>query len=211
MSLMGYKRQVVAQHERALVLKNGMLEQILGPGVYRWLDLTGALEVQVFDLTGPELVHPHAEVFRKESAALWDTWVQTLETGEQEAGLLYLDGRLSGLLPPMSRRFYWKGPVDVRLERIDLAAGLAIDAGLMETIRRLRYSGAWTRPARRAAGEGARHRQGACGSGLPGQHPGRGDRRPPAGAAAPGRAADPDPGTWGPRLLELHPQLCRSR
>ncbi|NEX23475.1 slipin family protein [Thiorhodococcus mannitoliphagus] len=142
--MMGYKRQVVAQHERALVLKNGMLEQVLGPGVYRWLDLPGALVVEVHDLTNPELTHPHAEVFRKAAATLWDHWVETVETTEQAAGLVYLDGRLTTLIPPMSRRFYWKGPIEVRVERIDLTTDLAVDDALMETIRRLRHSDTWT-------------------------------------------------------------------
>lgn len=144
MRIMGYKRQVVAQHERALVLKNGMLEQVLGPGVYHWVDLAGALAVEVYDLTNPELSHPHAEVFRKEVATLWNVWVETVETAEQEAGLVYLDGRLTTLIPPMSRRFYWKGPIEVRVERVDLSADLSVDAGLMETIRRMRHRDAWS-------------------------------------------------------------------
>ena len=98
MKMMGMKRQVVAQHERALLLKNGVLTEILGPGVYRWVDLAGALECQVFDVTDPELTHPHAEVFRKDAAEIWNARIETLETSEQEAGLIYLDGRLARLL-----------------------------------------------------------------------------------------------------------------
>lgn len=163
MRLMGYKRQVVAQHERALVLKNGMLEQVLGPGIYHWLDLTGALEIEVFDLTDPELTHPHAEVFRKEAATLWNAWIETVVTADQEAGLVYLDGRLTTLIPPTSRRFYWKGPVEVRVERIDLSEDLAVDARVMETIRRLRHSDAWT-----TASSVLREKVRALGKTLPG-------------------------------------------
>ena len=165
MRIMGYKRQVVAQHERALVLKNGRLEQLLGPGVYHWLELPGALEVEVFDLTNPELIHPRADVFRKEAATLWDAWVQTVETTEQEAGLVYLDGRLSTLIPPMGRRFYWKGPIEVRVERVALAAEPAVEARLMETIRRMRHADAWTRlsaPLREKARALGRELQGAA-------------------------------------------------
>ncbi|NEV60593.1 slipin family protein [Thiorhodococcus minor] len=144
MRIMGYKRQVVAQHERALVLKNGMLEQVLGPGVYHWVDLAGALAIEVYDLTNPELSHAHAEVFRKEAAALWNAWVDAVETADREAGLVYLEGRLTTLIPPMSRRFYWKGPIEVRVERVDLSADLAVDAELMESIRRMRHRDAWT-------------------------------------------------------------------
>ncbi|MFD2111182.1 slipin family protein [Thiorhodococcus fuscus] len=145
MNIMGYKRQVVAQHERVLVLKNGVLEQVLGPGVYRWLDIVGSLEFETFDLTDPELAHPHAEVFRKESSTLWNLWVETVETGEHEAGLVYLDGQLTRLIPPMSRRFYWKGPVEVRVERIDLTEGVAVGPEVMDRIRRMRHRDGWTR------------------------------------------------------------------
>ena len=144
MQMMGYTRQVVAQHERALLLKNGVLTEILGPGVYRWLDLAGALECQVFDLTDPELNHPHAEVFRKDAAAIWNARIDTLETGEQEAGLVYLDGRLTRLLRPMSRAFYWKGPVEVRMTRIDLSGEPVVERTLLETLRKMRYG--QTRP-----------------------------------------------------------------
>jgi regulator of protease activity HflC (stomatin/prohibitin superfamily) len=139
MKMMGYKRQVVAQHERALVLKNGVLTAVLGPGVYRWMDLAAALECQVFDVTDPELTHPQAEVFRKDAAGIWTSQIETLETGEQEAGLIYLDGRLARLMPPLSRCFYWKGPVQVRLDRVDLTRDLAVDAALLETLRRMRH------------------------------------------------------------------------
>ncbi len=144
MNIMGYKRQVVAQHQRALVLKNGVLVEILGPGVYHWLDLTGAVEIQVSDLTNPELVHPHAEVLRKESSRLWDAWIQTIETGEREAGLVRFDGRLAHLLPPLSRRFYWKGPVQVDLERIDLSQDPAIEPALLEALRQTRHARPFT-------------------------------------------------------------------
>ncbi|EGV28409.1 band 7 protein [Thiorhodococcus drewsii AZ1] len=147
MNMIGYKRQVVAQHERVLVLRNGVLDQVLGPGVYRWLDIVGSLEFETFDLTDPELAHPHAEVFRKESSTLWNLWVETVETGEHEAGLIYLDGQLTRLIPPMSRRFYWKGPVEVRVERIDLTEGAAVGAEVMERIRRMRHRDGWTRAA----------------------------------------------------------------
>lgn len=142
MNIMGLKRQVVAQHERALVLKNGVLTDILGPGVYQWLDLLGSLEVQIHDLTLAELVHPRAEVFRKEAAALWGTYIQTVETGAREAALVSLDGRLSTLIPPEGRRFYWKGPVEVQVERVNLAEGLAVASEQLERMRLARPT--WT-------------------------------------------------------------------
>ena len=136
MTTIGIKRQVVAQHERALVLRDGMLTRILGAGVYHWLDPFNRIEVQVFDLTRPELKHDQADVFRKSTGALWDANVQTVETGANEAALISFDGRLSLLMAPETRRFFWMGPVEVDIERVDLSAGLAISTALRERLRR---------------------------------------------------------------------------
>jgi hypothetical protein len=130
MKIPGTKRQVVAQYQRALLLKHGQLRRVLGAGVHRWLDPAGALECVLYDLSTPELVHPHSDVFRHESAELWNAWVDTVETGAREAGLVYLDRRLRQVIPPLERRFFWQGPIAVRVERVDLSADPAVDAEL---------------------------------------------------------------------------------
>lgn len=136
MNMIGIKRQVVAQHERALMLHDGVLTQILGTGVYRRFDPFNRIRIEIFDLTRPELKHAQAEVFRRAAAALWEANVQTVETGAEEAALITFDGRPSLLLAPEDRRFFWKGPVKVSVERIDLSAGLAIAPELRERLRR---------------------------------------------------------------------------
>ncbi|WPL15911.1 HflK protein [Thiorhodovibrio winogradskyi] len=142
MKIPGTKRQVVAQYQRALLLKHGQLRRVLGAGVHRWLDPAGALECVLYDLSTPELAHPHADVFRHESAEIWNAWVDTVETGAREAGLVYLDGRLSQVIPPLERRFFWQGPIAVRVERVDLSADPAVDAALVpQLLPRRRVSG----------------------------------------------------------------------
>ncbi len=44
-----------------------------------------------------------------------------VETGDRQVGLIYKNGRLDGVLPPATRRVYWRGPVEVRVEPIDIA------------------------------------------------------------------------------------------
>ncbi len=137
MNLMGYKRVVVAQHQRALLLKHGVLEDILGPGVYQWLDLIGAMDVQLHDLTRAELEHPQAQVFRRAATDLWDAQVLTVETAADEAALVSLDRRPTALIPPAERRFYWKGPVQVDVERIRLGDDPAVPPALLARMQPL--------------------------------------------------------------------------
>jgi hypothetical protein len=51
---------------------------------------------------------------------------QVVETSDQQVGLIYKSGRLNGVLPPATRRVYWRGPVEVRVELIDIATDYAL-------------------------------------------------------------------------------------
>jgi hypothetical protein len=204
MKLMGYKRITVAQHQRALLLTDGVLTDILGPGVHQWLDLSGRLQAEVHDLTGAELVHPQAQVYRNGAAALWDAHVLTVQTAADEAALIVLDGQPAALVPPGSQRFYWKGPVRVEVERIGLGADPALAPALLARLRPPaaapggdwdggRVPGPCRRPADTADGRGER-------APLPG-----GGAGPARGSAARGRSAAAHAGAGPARVLELRP------
>jgi regulator of protease activity HflC (stomatin/prohibitin superfamily) len=55
-----------------------------------------------------------------------------IELTDREVGLVYKHGRLEGVLPAGKRQLYWRGPIDVRVERVDVSADLRIPA---ETVR----------------------------------------------------------------------------
>ncbi|MGU2529738.1 slipin family protein, partial [Pseudomonas aeruginosa] len=54
-----------------------------------------------------------------------------MDLGDNEAGLRYEDGVLVELLAPSSRRLYWKGQTEQRLERIDLTQDYRLSAALV--------------------------------------------------------------------------------
>ena len=114
--MFGLKRIVIAQHERALYLKDRSIVEILEPGIYRVFDLLGRVAVEVHNLTVPEFNHPYVDVLVKESRDLVDKYFQLVELGEYEVGLVYKNGKLNGVLAPGTRQLYWKGPVDVKVE-----------------------------------------------------------------------------------------------
>jgi [acyl-carrier-protein] S-malonyltransferase len=62
-----YKRIKVALHERALVFRDRNFERVLAPGKY-WL-WGRDLEVQVYDVSQPELALPRADVLIAEARA----------------------------------------------------------------------------------------------------------------------------------------------
>ena len=124
--MFGYQRIVIAQNERGLHLCDRRLVAILEPGVYRWLDPLQRREVQRYDLTVAEFTHPWLDVLLQTNPALVERYFQVVETGEQQVGLVYKNGRLDGVLPPATRRVYWRGPVEVRVEVLDIGTDYAL-------------------------------------------------------------------------------------
>ena len=120
------KRVKVALYERALVYRDRNLERVLAPGKY-WLVGRG-LDVQVYDVSKAELELPRADVLVAEARATLEPYVQIVELGDREVGLVYKNERLAGVLAPGSRQLYWRGPVKVRVEVRDISNECSLDA-----------------------------------------------------------------------------------
>lgn len=124
--MFGLKRIVIAQHERAVYLKDRNIVKILEPGIYRVFDLLGCVAVEVHNLTVPEFNHPYVDVLVKENRELVDKYFQFIELGEYEVGLVYKNGKLNGVLAPGTRQLYWKGIVDVKVEVLNIEQDFAV-------------------------------------------------------------------------------------
>ena len=136
--MLGLKRIVIAEHERGIRLQNRSVTGILGPGVYRLWDPLNRQAVQVYDLAVTDFKHPQLDTLLKEHTALCERFFQVVEPGEQQVGLVYKNGRLEAVLPPASRTTYWKGPVEIRVDLVDIDATLRIDKSLAVRLARPR-------------------------------------------------------------------------
>jgi hypothetical protein len=120
--MFGYKRVNIAQHERGFKLRNGSFDAVLEPGTH---NVFGAqVAVSVHDLRVPEFEHPRVDVLVREARELMLRHFMIVELGENEAGVVFKNGRLSGVLAPGKRQLYWRGLVEVRVERQDITREL---------------------------------------------------------------------------------------
>ncbi len=119
--MFAYKRVVIGDHERGLHMKNKRFQGILGPGVHRYWDWLNRQKVEVFDTTEAEFTHPQRDALFKAHEAVMTEQLQKIELSAHQVGLVYKNGRLSGVLPPESRVAYWLEPVEVRVEILDIA------------------------------------------------------------------------------------------
>jgi len=124
--MFGLKRFVIAQHERGVYLKDRSIVKILEPGIYRVFDLFGRVVVEVHNLTVAEFNHPYEDVLVKENRELVDKHFQLIELGEYEVGLVYKNGKLNGVLAPGTRQLYWKGPVEVKVDVLNIEQDFAV-------------------------------------------------------------------------------------
>jgi regulator of protease activity HflC (stomatin/prohibitin superfamily) len=119
---MTIKRITVAQHERALVWKNKTFAGVLEPGKHWLIAPMSDVQAQLYDLTVPEFEHARVDFLIKEASATMQKYFDIVELTEHEAGLVYKNGKLAGVLAPGKRQLYWKGPIEVKVEKADIAA-----------------------------------------------------------------------------------------
>ena len=111
-------RLTIAQSERALLWKQGRFAGILEPGV-RWVVQPFAcIAVQLYDLRVPEFEHPRMDELLEQARTTMERHFHIVELGAQEMGVVYKDGALAGVLAPGKRQLYWKGPTEIRVQKV---------------------------------------------------------------------------------------------
>ncbi|MRD48933.1 slipin family protein [Caenimonas koreensis DSM 17982] len=118
---MEFKRVTIRKNERGMLLRNGDFERILGPGTHVLASLVDKLTVEKFALEQPAFTHTIADyLLASEPAVVAEHFVR-VELSETQAGLRCENGVLVEILPPATRRLYWRGVVDVRVDVVDIA------------------------------------------------------------------------------------------
>lgn len=125
------RKFLVKKDERALLFRKGDFVRLLHAGEHRFLDPLKLLSVEVFALGRTSFDHRLADYLRAAEPALVEREFHDVQLGETEVGLRYENGVLVELLAPNTRRLYWKGFVDVRLTRLDIAEQLALPQSLV--------------------------------------------------------------------------------
>lgn len=116
---MDYKRVTIRKNERGLLLRNGDFERILAPGKHVLKSLADTFTVETFALEQPAFTHAIADYLMAREPEVVAAEFVRVELSETQAGLRYENGVLVEILPPATRRLYWRGIVDVRVDVMD--------------------------------------------------------------------------------------------
>jgi len=133
---MTMKRVWVAQHERALVWKNKAFAGVLAPGRHWLFAPFSEVGTQIYDLTVPEFEHPRVDILVKEARKTLEEHFEIVELTESEVGLVYKNGKLAGVLAPGKRQLYWKGAIEVKVDKIDISVDFEVPARVAQLLAR---------------------------------------------------------------------------
>jgi regulator of protease activity HflC (stomatin/prohibitin superfamily) len=128
----------VADGERALVTRDGMLERVLESGRHRLFDPRGALAVEAFKVVRAEFPAERYAVLNAARPDLAAALFELVETKADEIALVSLDGRPVQLLSPWQARVYWKVATRIEVERIDVSGDPRVSARHLAMIERTR-------------------------------------------------------------------------
>ncbi len=107
--MLGFNRITIKKNERALLLRNGDFEQLLGAGKHWVFSRFDRIELERFALAQPAFEHELADYFLAREPELVEREFVHVSLGEAEVGLRLEDGVLVQILPPATRKLYWRG------------------------------------------------------------------------------------------------------
>jgi regulator of protease activity HflC (stomatin/prohibitin superfamily) len=132
--MLGFQRITVKKNERAVLTRNGDFERIMKPGQYWLYAGLDTLKADAFALEQPLFASPLADyLLANEPATVAEEFVR-IELTDTQAALRFENGVLVEVLPPATRRLYWKAMVDVTVQIVDLTECAQIDAALVSRL-----------------------------------------------------------------------------
>lgn len=129
-----WDRVVVAQNELALMFRNEQFESVLTPGKYRFANVSNELTWTFFDMKSLYFSDGNADRLLRDHPELGE-YIQHWKLESDEAGLLYLDNQLRGVVAPGDKLFLWKAAGELRLDRVKLNTELVVQKTVLDELK----------------------------------------------------------------------------
>ena len=135
--MFGFNRVVIGDGERGLMYRNRQFRQVLMPGVYRWFDPLGRIQVEIYDIAQHKFPKRDFDILVECLGAELDKHFVQVELTSDQAGMLRINGKVESVLPPGSRALYWRGPVGLEVEPVELSDGLELPRDVCRRLNQL--------------------------------------------------------------------------
>ncbi len=141
-----FKSVVVAENQRGLLIKDGRVIAILGPGRHRVWDWLNRKQVEVHTATGL-FASPWAEVIEKRHPELAAGNSVTARPREGEVAVVWIDGRAALIVRPGQAAHVWCVLDEVRVDLIDVTVTPRLDKRQLAAFEKAGHIGPSVPPA----------------------------------------------------------------
>src|SRR5947207_1973929 len=114
-------RHTVGDNELVFVIRKRRFADILGPGVH-WILTPWGVTLERHNTRNLVLTSEWTDTLARRHPDLAARHFAVIETGDTQVALVYLDGRLTRVVPPAKRVLYFRGALEVTFEVIDVRA-----------------------------------------------------------------------------------------
>ncbi len=132
-----FRRVLVGDNERVLLIRNQRFAEILPPGEHWMFTLGRGVVLERHNVRALAVSTEWADFILKQRPELAARYFAVVETNDSQVALVWLDGRLSRVIGPGTRAIFWRGPVDISFEIVDARAEPEIAQRLLAPLARL--------------------------------------------------------------------------
>lgn len=132
--VMGRRMLTLTETERALVMRKGRFDTILGPG--RHGIARRNTQVLRFDMSEPHFTSDYIDALLKTRPDLVEQHLTEVRTGPDEVAILNRDGRAFEVVTPDQRTFVWTDAGPWTVDRVDLSEGHEVPVALAQRLMR---------------------------------------------------------------------------
>ncbi len=132
--MMVMRKFLVRKHERAMMFNKGDFVRFLAPGTYWEVDPLHRITVERFDITVPAFEHRLTDFLVKDYADDVEALFEVVETGASEVAVIFENRRPADVIGPDQRALYWKGVIDVQVQRIDISEDYVVEPRIAKAL-----------------------------------------------------------------------------
>lgn len=126
------KSVIVEEFQKAILLKNGKIIRVIGPGKH-WLSLF--TEVYFSNVNEPEFYSSLDRVLIKNYPDLMKEHFVLADVSDKQVGVIYCNNKLHSIIGPGQQQLFWKTLNDVTVEYINISENWEIEKEKVSTLR----------------------------------------------------------------------------
>src|ERR1700736_2244826 len=114
-----FRRVLVGDNERVLLIRKKRFADILAPGEYWIFTLGQDVALERYNIKGLVFASEWADYIVKQRPEVASRHFAVVETTDSQIAVVYLDGKVSRVIAPGNRMLFWREAVAVTSEVID--------------------------------------------------------------------------------------------